>query len=53
MKDFTVLKENAEDIGAAAKDINEMRQQEEEAAMIEDAKAVLAAAQEKAEEPEA
>lgn len=48
MKDVTTLRENAEDIAAAAKDINEERQREYEAQMIEEAKAILAEAQEKA-----
>ncbi|MBO6163656.1 MAG: hypothetical protein J6N77_01250 [Lachnospiraceae bacterium] len=45
MKDITTLKENAEDIQAAALDINEERALEEEAQMIEDAKAILADAE--------
>ena len=49
VKDFTVIKENAEDIGAAAKDINDKRRKEYEAQMIEDAKAILAEAEAKAE----
>ncbi len=49
VKDFTTLKENAEDIAAEAKDINEKRQQEYEAQMIEDARAILAEAEEKQE----
>ena len=44
VKDFTTIKENAEDIAASAKDINERRRKEEEARMIEDAKAILAEA---------
>ena len=46
MKDITTVRENAEDILAAAKDINEERQLEKDAQMIEDAKAVLAQASE-------
>ena len=42
MKDVTTIRENAEDIAAAAKDINEERQREQDEQMIEDAKAVLA-----------
>lgn len=41
MKDVTCIRENCEDIAAAAKDINEKRQQEYEAQLIEDAKALL------------
>ena len=44
MKDVTTLRENAEDIAAAAKDINEERQRLEDQRTIEDAKAVLAQA---------
>ena len=47
VKDYTVLKENVEDIDAAAKDINEKRLMEYEAQMIEDAKAILAEAEAK------
>ncbi|MBR2765275.1 MAG: hypothetical protein IKE03_04770 [Blautia sp.] len=47
VKDFTTLKENAEDIAAEAKDLNEQRQREYEAQMIEDAKAILADAEAK------
>lgn len=43
-KTANILKENLEDISADAKEINEKRQAEREARMIEDAKAVLAAA---------
>ena len=46
VKDVTTLKENAEDIAAEAKDINEKRRQECEAQMIEDARAILAEAEE-------
>ncbi|MBQ8304742.1 MAG: hypothetical protein IJX90_00775 [Blautia sp.] len=49
MKDVTCLRENCEDIAAAAKDINEKRQQEYDARMIEDAKALLAEAEATAE----
>lgn len=45
MKDVTVLRENAEDIAAAAKDINEDRRRAFDAQRIEDAKAVLAEAE--------
>jgi AmiR/NasT family two-component response regulator len=44
MKDVTTLRENSEDIAAAAKDINEERQRLEDQRIIEDAKAVLAQA---------
>lgn len=50
MKDVTTIKENAEDIVAAAKDINEERQREYDAQMVEDAKEVLARASEAAAE---
>ena len=46
-KIYNELKENCEDIAAEAKQINEKRLAEKEAKMIEDAKAVLAAANEK------
>jgi hypothetical protein len=46
MKDVTTLRENCEDIAAAAADINEDRQRQYDAQMIEDAKAILAQAQE-------
>ena len=49
MKDVTTIRENAEDIAAAAKDINEERQREQDERMIEDAKAVLAQAADTAE----
>lgn len=42
MKDVTTVRENADDIVAAAKDINEERQREYDEQMIEDAKALLA-----------
>ena len=44
MEDVTTIRENAEDIAAAAKDINEERQRAYDAQVIEDAKAVLARA---------
>ncbi len=44
VKDYTVLKENAQDIDAEAKDINEKRRREYEQQMIEDARAILAEA---------
>ena len=44
MEDVTTIRENAEDIVAAAKDINEERQRAYDAQVIEDAKAVLARA---------
>jgi len=47
VKDFTVISENCSDIAASARDINEKRAQEEEAALIENAKASLEAAKEK------
>ena len=47
METVTKVQENAEDIYAEAKQINEKRLAEKEAKMIEDAKAVLAAANEK------
>ena len=47
VKDFTTIGENCSDIGSAAKDINEKREAEYEAQMIENAKSVLAAADEK------
>ena len=50
MKDVTTIRENAEDIVAAAKDINEERQREYDAQMVEDAKEVLAWASEAAAE---
>ena len=49
MKDVTTIRENAEDIAAAAKDINEERQREQDEQMVEDAKAVLAQAADTAE----
>jgi len=50
MKDVTTIRENAEDIAAAAKDMNEERQREYDAQMIEDAKADLAQASDTAAE---
>ena len=50
MKDVTTIRENAGDIAAAAKDINEERQRDYDAQMIEDAKAVLARASDAAAE---
>ena len=52
MKDVTTIRENAEDIAAAAKDINEERQREYDAQMVEDAKALLAQTSEAAAEAE-
>lgn len=49
VKDFTTIGENCSDIGAAAKEINEKRAEAYEAEMIENAKAVLAAAEAKKE----
>ena len=45
MKDVTTIRENAEDIAASAKDINEERLREEEEQRIEDARAILAEAE--------
>ena len=53
MKTVTNIRENCQDISADADAINEKRCQEAEAKMIEDAKEVLRAAEEKAEEAEA
>ena len=50
MKDVITIRENAGDIAAAAKDINEERQRDYDAQMIEDAKAVLAQASDAAAE---
>ncbi|MBQ1490355.1 MAG: hypothetical protein IIZ39_00215 [Blautia sp.] len=44
VKDVTVIKENAEDIGAAAVEINEQRRREQAEKDIEDAKILLARA---------
>jgi len=48
MKTATAVKENCQDIAADAKDINEKRYEAERQQEIEDAKAVLAAAEEDA-----
>ena len=53
MKDVTTIRENAEDIAAEAKDINEERARAEEAREIENAKNILAQAEECAAEAEA
>ena len=53
MKTVTNIRENCQDISADADEINEKRCQEAEAKMIEDAKEVLRAAEEKAEGAEA
>lgn len=53
MRDVTAIRENAEDIAAAAKDINEERQREYDAQMVEDAKAILAQVSDEAAEAEA
>lgn len=50
MKDVEVIRENCGDITAAAREINEEREAAEEAALIEDAKAILEAAGEKAQQ---
>ncbi len=42
VKDFTVLKENCDDIAADAREINEERLRKEEEQMIQDAKDLLA-----------
>lgn len=49
LKDVTVLRENCGDIAADAKELNEQRQAELDAKQIEDAKAILAAAEAPAE----
>ena len=49
MKDVDTVRENMGDIAAAARDINEQRQKEYDAQMIEDARAVLAEAEAEAE----
>ena len=46
-KVYTALKENCEDIGVDAKEINEKRAQAKEAKMIADAKAFLESCEEK------
>ena len=53
VKEATVIRENCDDIVADAKAINEKREAEYEAQMIEDAKAVLAEAEAKAAAPAA
>lgn len=53
MKDVTTIRENAEDIAAEARDINEERARAEEAREIENAKNILAQAEECAAEAEA
>ncbi len=45
LKDMTLIRENCEDIAADAREINEKRQAEYDAQQIEDAKAILAAAE--------
>jgi hypothetical protein len=45
LKDVSLIRENCNDIAADAKEINEKRQAEFDAQQIEDAKAVLAAAE--------
>ena len=50
MKDVATIRENAGDIAAVAKDINEEKQREIDAQMVEDAKAVLEQASEEASE---
>lgn len=50
IKDFTILKENCDDITADAKEINEDLAAKEEARMVQDAKDVLAAHEEKEKE---
>lgn len=49
LKDVSVLRENCDDIAADAREINEQRQAAYDAQQIEDAKAVLAAAEADAE----
>ena len=49
MKDVTTIRENAEDIAASAKDINEERQRAYDAQVIEEAKAILSEAEAAAE----
>jgi hypothetical protein len=44
LKDVSLIRENCGDIAAEAKELNEKRQAMEEAQQIEDAKAILAAA---------
>jgi hypothetical protein len=49
LKDVSLIRENCGDIAAEAKELNEKRQAQDEARQIEDAKAILAAANESAE----
>ena len=49
VKDVTLIRENCGDIAAEAKELNEKRQALDEARQIEDAKAILSAANEAAE----
>ena len=49
IKDVSLIRENCGDIAAEAKELNEKRQAMDEAQQIEDAKAILAAANESAE----
>ena len=53
MKDITTLRENAEDIAAEARDLNEERARAEELREIENARNILAQAGEDAAEAEA
>ena len=48
LKDVSLLRENCGDIAAEARQINEQRQAEYDAQQIEDAKALLASAEEEA-----
>ncbi|MDO5476200.1 MAG: DUF6110 family protein [Eubacteriales bacterium] len=48
LKDVSLVRENCSDIAADAREINEQRQMELDAKQIEDAKAILAAAEENA-----
>ncbi len=50
MKDITTIRENAEDICAEAKDINEVRAREREAQIIEDARCIVEQAEASADE---
>ena len=49
VKDVSLIRENCGDIAAEAKELNEKRYAQEEARQIEDAKAILSAANEAAE----
>ena len=49
LKDVSLIRENCGDIAAEAKELNEKRQAMDKAQQIEDAKAILAAANESAE----